>query len=218
MFQDTVIYRYRYSYYTDRNIYNHTSGYTIETSCSRALYFTDTGIHIIQTRTTRVDTAQRPHVQEHCILQIQVFILDRNIDDNMSGYSIETSCSRALYSPSVCSRMMTKSRFLCRVLNPGKLLITTTLAKRSISFLGSNQIIPYYSQDQIKKVHNIPRIKSKRSISFLGSNQISPYHSQDQIKKVLNIPRIKSKRSISFLGSNQKGPYHFQDQMKSSYN
>ena len=152
--------------------------------------------------TIRVDTLQRPHVPGYCILQIQVFILyrqeplewiqhidrmfkstvfyryrysyytDRNIDDNMSGYSIETSCSRALYSPSVCSRMMTKSRFLCRVLNPGKLLITTTLAKRSISFLGSNQIIPYYSQDQIKKVHNIPRIKSKRSISFLGSNEI----------------------------------------------
>lgn len=50
-----------------------------------------------------------------------------------------TSCSRALYSPSVCSRIITKSRFLCLVLNPGRLLMTTTLANRSISVLKCNK-------------------------------------------------------------------------------
>ena len=46
-----------------------------------------------------------------------------------------TSCSSALYSPSVCSLMITKSRLLCLVWNPGKLRTRTTLAKRSKLFL-----------------------------------------------------------------------------------
>lgn len=48
-----------------------------------------------------------------------------------------TSCSRELYSPSVCSRMMTRSRLLWRVLYPGRLLTCTTLANRSSFRLGT---------------------------------------------------------------------------------
>ena len=51
-----------------------------------------------------------------------------------------TSCSNALYSPSVCSLMMTKSRLLCRVWKPGKLLTKTTLAYRSNSLLEQDNI------------------------------------------------------------------------------
>lgn len=42
-----------------------------------------------------------------------------------------TSCSSELYSPSVCSRMITRSRLLCRVLYPGSDFTWTTLANKS---------------------------------------------------------------------------------------
>lgn len=42
-----------------------------------------------------------------------------------------TSCSRELYSPSVCSRMITRSRLLCRVTYPGSDFTWTTLANKS---------------------------------------------------------------------------------------
>ena len=45
-----------------------------------------------------------------------------------SSWPSLTSCSRALYSPSVCSRMTMKSIFWWRSLRPGTVLMRTTLA------------------------------------------------------------------------------------------
>lgn len=49
-----------------------------------------------------------------------------------------TSCSRELYSPSVCSRMITRSRLLCRVMYPGSDFTWTTLANKSNLRLRAN--------------------------------------------------------------------------------
>ena len=93
-----------------------------------------------------------------------------------------TSCSRALNSPSVCSRMMTKSSLSCLVFTPGRLLIRTTFAKRSKSFLKLHSLF-------ILKTQNGALIYSTRSL-WASKQQYSSWAVSTNLIFMFNVCRM----------------------------